>query len=145
MHAGNVTNASQVINVVDTTPPVISALPGPSTIQCSGTPTWTTPTATDNCGTPTLTFTTVTTPGSCPNQYTLTRTWTATDACGNVTNASQVFNVVDTTPPVISALPAPTTVQCSGTPTWTTPTATDNCGTPTLTFADSHNNRIMSK
>jgi hypothetical protein len=59
-----------------------------------------TPTATDNCGTPTLTFTTVTTPGSCPNQYTLTRTWTATDACGNVTNASQVFNVVDTTPPV---------------------------------------------
>jgi hypothetical protein len=133
---GNVTNASQVINVVDTTPPVISALPGPSTIQCSGTPTWTTPTATDNCGTPTLTFTTVTTPGSCPNQYTLTRTWTAADACGNVTNASQVFNVVDTTPPVISALPAPSTVQCSGTPTWTTPTATDNCGTPTLTFAD---------
>jgi hypothetical protein len=131
-----VTSASQTINVDDTTSPVISALPAPTTIECTGTPSWTTPTATDNCGTPILTFADVTTPGSCPNEYSITRTWTATDACGNTATTSQTFNVDDSTPPVISPLPGPTTIECTDVPSWTTPTATDNCGTPTLTFAD---------
>ena len=135
---GNTATASQVINVIDNVPPTISALPTVSTIQCTATPQWTTPTATDTCaGTVTLTSVDVTTPGACANTYTLTRTWTATDACGNTATASQVINVIDTVPPTISALPAASTVQCTATLQWTTPTATDTCsGTVTLTSVD---------
>ncbi|MBK8563051.1 MAG: hypothetical protein IPN76_06805 [Saprospiraceae bacterium] len=35
--------------------------------------------------------------------YTLTRTWTATDACGNSTVAQQILTVLDNTPPVLYA------------------------------------------
>jgi len=40
-------------------------------------------------------------PGLCPNNYTLRRTWTATDQCSNSTSATQVITVHDNTPPVI--------------------------------------------
>ena len=43
------------------------------------------------------TFGDVTTPGSCAGNYDRTRTWTAKDACGNLSNpVSQTINVVDT-------------------------------------------------
>src|SRR5881392_1594983 len=126
------------MHVVDTTAPTITALPAPTTIQCTATPSFTTPTATDACDTsPTLTFADVTTPGSCPQAHDVTRTWTATDHCGNSSTASQIIHVVDTTAPTISALPAPSTIQCTATPSFTTPTATDaGDSSPTLTFAD---------
>src|SRR5207244_3330178 len=114
-HCGNSSTASQVIHVVDTTAPVISTLPGPSTIQCPASPSFATPTATDACDpSPTLTFADVTTPGppTCPQASDITRTWTATDHCGNSSTASQVIHVVDTTAPVISTLPGPSTIQC---------------------------------
>src|SRR3989475_7850550 len=107
-------------SVVDTASPVISALPAPTTIECTATPSFATPTATDACdASPTLTFADVTTAGSCPQNHYGTRTWTAADHCGNSSTASQVIHVVDTAAPVISALPAPTTIEigraaCSG-------------------------------
>src|SRR5204863_3611660 len=56
---------------------------------------------------------------------------------GNSSMASQVIHVVDTTAPVISTLPEPSTIQCPATPSFATPTATDACdASPTLTFAD---------
>src|SRR5688500_20237048 len=130
------TTATQTINPHSITPPVTTAFRSPTTIECDETPAWTTPTATDNCSTPTLTSNDVTTPGTCPDSYSITRTWTATDDCGNVTTATQTINVQDITPPVISALPAPTTIECDQTPAWTTPTATDNSSTPTITSND---------
>src|SRR6185436_5251669 len=103
----NSSTASQVINVIDTTAPVISALPAASTIQCPAAPGFATPTATDACDpAPSLTFADVITAGTCPQSQVVTRTWTATDACNNSSTASQVINVIDTTAPVISALPA---------------------------------------
>jgi hypothetical protein len=41
--------------------------------------------------------------GDCPGRYTLYRTWTATDRCGNESSATQVITVQDTTPPVVQA------------------------------------------
>ena len=38
-------------------------------------------------------------PGSCVNGHVLVRTFTATDACGNVSTASQTITVEDTTGP----------------------------------------------
>src|SRR5439155_13392213 len=87
----------------DTTPPAISSLPGPTTIECPATPSFATPTATDGCdSSPTLTYADVTTPSSCPQQYDVTRTWTAKDACGNTSTKSQTIHVVDTTAPTIT-------------------------------------------
>src|SRR5438876_8627978 len=135
---GNTSTASQTVHVVDTTAPVISGVGPAQTIQCPATPTFSTPTASDACDTkPTLTFADVTTPGSCPQAYDVTRTWTAKDGCGNSSTASQTVHVVDTTPPVISGVGPAQTIQCPATPTFSTPTATDACDTkPPLTFAD---------
>src|SRR5258708_11707457 len=130
--------ASQTINVQDVTAPVIAALPGPTTINCPATPSFATATAADGCGSAfTLTFADVTTPGACAGSYSVTRTWTAKDACNNSSTASQTINVQDITAPVITALPGPTTINCPATPSFATATATDACGSAfTLTFAD---------
>jgi gliding motility-associated-like protein len=133
----NTATASQTITVRDISAPTISALPGLSTITCPATPSFSTPTATDSCGTATLTFVDVTTPGSCGGSYSVTRTWTATDACGNTANASQTIAVQDNAGPVIATLPAPSTISCPATPQFATATATDACGgTVNLTFND---------
>ncbi len=135
---GNSSTASQTINVHDITPPVIAELPGPTTIDCPATPSFAQATATDACDSSvTLTFNDVTTPGSCPDNYSVTRTWTATDDCGNSSTASQTINVRDITPPVIVALPGPTIIDCPATPSFTQATATDACNANVaLTFND---------
>src|SRR5439155_890885 len=134
----NTRTASKTVHLVDTTAPVISGVGPAQTIQCPATPTFSTPTVTDACDTkPTFTFADVTTPGNCPQAYDVTRTWTAKDACGNTSTASQTVHVVDTTAPVISGVGPAQTIQCPATPTFSSPTATDACDSkPTLTFAD---------
>ena len=88
------------------TAPVISGVGGPLTIQCNQPLVFSSPTATDNCDTaPSLTFVDTTAPGSCPQNKTVTRTWTAKDACNNSSTASQSITVQDTTPPVITYVP----------------------------------------
>ena len=135
---GNTNTASQTIVVQDTTPPVIAALPAPTTIECPVQPAFAQAIATDACdAAPLLTFIDVTTAGDCPGRYSITRTWTATDACGNASTASQTISVQDTTHPVIAALPAPTTIEAPAKPAFATATATDACdAAPTLTFND---------
>ena len=96
---GNTSTASQTITVHDTTAPVIAASAGPEHDRVPGDagvrgrrrrPTPATRTST-------LTFADVTTPGTCAGEYSVTRTWTATDACGNTSTASQTITVKDTT------------------------------------------------
>ena len=58
----------------------------------------------------------MTTSGACPGNYSVTRTWTATDDCGNFSTASQTITVQDTTAPVIAALPATDDHQLPGHP-----------------------------
>ena len=126
----NVTTHVQTITVQDTTAPTfVEALPTDSTVQCDAVPTAVTLTATDNCGEANVTFEEAIAQGSCPGAYTITRTWTATDACNNVTTHVQTITVQDTTAPTfVEALPTDSTVQCDAVPTAATLTATDNCG-----------------
>ena len=63
----------------------------------------------------------------CEDTYTLTRTWTATDNCGNTDIQSQVITVQDVTAPVLAGIPADVTVECDAVPAPATPTASDNC------------------
>ncbi len=135
---GNTATASQTILVKDTTAPVISGVGGPETIECPANPVFSTPTASDLCDTnPVLSFNDVRTPGSCPAEYVLTRTWTATDACGNSSSASQAITVEDTTAPIITGVGGPATIECPASPVFSTPTASDLCDTnPVLSFND---------
>src|SRR5690606_21642381 len=113
----------------------VEALPANITVECDVVPTAETLTASDNCGTATVTFNETSTPGSCAGNYTLTRTWTATDSCVNETIHTQTITVSDTTAPTfVEAFPADITVECDVVPTAETLTASDNCGTATVTF-----------
>ena len=59
-------------------------------------------------------------PGTCANEYTLTRTFIATDACGNTATASQTITVTDNTAPVFTSVPAAATIECPLTPSFGT-------------------------
>src|SRR5206468_9788940 len=84
---------------------------------------------------PSVTYSQVRTNGSCPDNYTLTRTWTAHDRCGNTSNQSQVITVSDTTNPALQGVPADAAASCDSVPTAASPTATDNCDpSPSVTY-----------
>ncbi|MEO1262136.1 MAG: MopE-related protein [Bacteroidota bacterium] len=129
----NTTPCDQIITIEDTTAPDITCPPN-ITIECNeSTDPANTGTATgdDNCDDDVaVTFNDVTVPGICLDASTITRTWTASDNCGNnSTTCDQIININDSTPPVITC-PANITVECSEStePDNTgTATATDNC------------------
>ena len=140
--AGNFDECTQMITVHDITKPVITC-PAAVTIDCEddNTPAGTgTATATDNCGPAaniTIGFTDVSTYSIDPSNvlhynYTISRTWKATDVAGNFSECTQIITVHDITKPVITC-PAAVTIDCEddNTPAGTgTATATDIC-TPT--------------
>ncbi|MEI6408671.1 MAG: ice-binding family protein [Bacteroidota bacterium] len=138
-NCGNTATCSRTIAVVDNTPPVINCPTVTATIQCPATPNFPAATATDLCGgTPTINFTDLTTPGGlCAQAYSVTRTWTANDNCGNTATCSRTIAVVDNTPPVINCPTVTSTIECPATPNFAAATATDLCGgTPIINFTD---------
>jgi hypothetical protein len=136
---GNTATCTQIITVNDVTPPVITC-PAALTVSCASAvpaPNTALVTATDNCaGVVTITHIgDVITNQTCPNRYTLTRTYRATDVCGNFSECTQVITVNDQTAPVITC-PANITVttpvgSCTAVVNFTV-TATDNCGAVTI-------------
>ncbi|MCB0647196.1 MAG: T9SS type A sorting domain-containing protein [Saprospiraceae bacterium] len=139
---GNSSTQSQIITVNDQTPPVISSIPVNVTVSCANlVPASNTGAvmATDGCGgTVNITVQSdVITNQTCANRYTITRTYVATDLCGNSSTQSQIITVNDQTPPVISSIPANVTVSCANNvpPTGEAGVmATDGCGgTVTIT------------
>src|SRR5205085_1210301 len=119
---------SQTITVRDTTAPTIGAAGASTTIECTATPSFTPPTATDACSAATVNIvgSDVTSGNSCVK--TITRTWNAVDGCGNTSSTvSQTITVRDTTAPTIGAAGASTTIECTATPSFTPPTASDVC------------------
>jgi hypothetical protein len=98
------------------------------------------PEAKDNCdGSVRVTFSDSIANGSCPENYVITRTFTATDSCGNQATAVQVITVRDSLPPVISA-PPDLVLSCGSsleTASTGNATASDVCDpNPTIIFAD---------
>ncbi len=140
---GNSVSAAQVITVVDATAPTVST-PADAALSCDATDT--SPTATgsataaDNCdAAPAIGFGDVTVGGACVNDSVITRTWTATDACGNVGSSNQVISITDATAPVVSCPADVAGLDCgSDTSSSATgvATATDNCGPAALASAD---------
>jgi trimeric autotransporter adhesin len=137
-NAGNTATATQTVTVEDNTAPTIVA-PADLTVNANNNceaviANLGNPVASDNCGTVTVT-------NDAPAAFpigTTTVTWTATDAAGNNTTATQVITVVDNAAPVIAGMPANITIgndagSCDAVANWTAPTATDNCAGATLT------------
>ena len=128
MRAGNVSTYNQTINVDDTTPPAITGAIPVSTVEgCAATAVpapVTTVAALEALG---LSISDICTAdaalvvtssdaaaGTCP--IVVTRTYTVTDACGNVSTYIQTINVDDTTPPAITgAIPVSTVEGCAAT------------------------------
>src|SRR5262249_11933128 len=132
-------------SVSDVTPPVC---PGSTNVHTS-----TIDTSAGVCGTPVHNWTitgngtisgptngssvTVIAGSACNQSYTITDTVTCSGCTGVTTiMCAKTVNVNDTTPPTIIC-PGPITVQCASQvppPNTALVTASDNCGTPTVTF-----------
>ena len=123
-NCGNSVSISQVIHVVDTTEPELVGVPANTVAECNNIPNPAPVFATDNCSIATVEFTQTATSG-CP--YTITRTWVATDECGNESTASQIIEVVDTQNPILEGVPANSIVECSAIPSAANVTVSDNC------------------
>ena len=125
-------SCTQTINVQDTTPPAITC-PVDITIECDESidPSNTgTATAIDDCDSLVSVFLSDLdpVPGSCANEYTITRVWFAIDDCDNFSKCEQIITVNDTTPPVLSAEPGDVKISCfDAVPAAPVITATDNC------------------
>jgi len=141
--AGNSASATQTITVIDPEAPTITA-PADASFQCASdipAANAANATASDNCGSPTVTVSDSSNngAGSTASPLVITRTFTATDAAGNSTSDIQTITVIDNTPPVISCpanivvnlpLNSPATSMAVSYPA---PTATDNCSSATVT------------
>ena len=109
---GNLASAVQMITLVDTTAPMLT-IPADATIEFGSSTNpynaggWAT--AIDYFDpSPEIAYSDSSS-GVCP--VTITRTWTATDQCGNAASAAQTITVVDTTPPILS-VPVIVAVEC---------------------------------
>ncbi len=109
--SGNSTSANQIITIADNTAPVITP-PSDVILDCPAdiAPVISVqPTVSDTCGAVNLSEDQTNTTG-CPGTQVITRSWTATDECGNISLASQTISVVDTTEPVVSVIPQLTVI-----------------------------------
>ncbi|MBB4802426.1 gliding motility-associated-like protein [Flavobacterium nitrogenifigens] len=129
-------NESFTILDGDSIKPIINPLPQTTTINCPAEPVFAQATATDDSGTVTsLTYVDDTVSGNCAGSYTKTRTWTAQDACGNVSlPVTQTIIVQDITAPTWTTLAGSLdkTVECNDAAALANaqalfPTATDSC------------------
>ena len=118
----NATALVQTITISDTTGPTFT-VPTDVTLECDQDATDISLTGdvtdeADNCSIDLeATFTDAITEGDCPNNSTITRTWTLTDDCENTTTLTQIISVVDTTAPtLVGELEEEINVECSDIP-----------------------------
>lgn len=136
--SGNTATCSFNIIVNDVTSPIITSCPvnvsATASSACKAVVSWVAPTASDNCS---VILTSNHNSGELFSLGTTIVTYTATDGSGNSSTCS--FNVVvaDNTSPIIVGCPLDITIaanaSCKAVVSWTTPSATDNCGATSLT------------
>ena len=161
---GNSTTATYTLTVVDTTAPVILGAPD-ATVECGEPFDLVTYAAEDNCSAFEVEIDSVFT-AACGNTGNWVITYTATDACGNSTVATQNITIIDTTAPLLEVAPSAQvecgedfdlvaygaadvcgsvsvdvdsafTAACGNTGNWViTYTATDECGNSTVATQD---------
>jgi len=135
---GNTSTHVQTISFLDTTAPVFTATPQDMWLECSVELPVSEALASDDCGSVTVTSSDETIQGECSGDFTVLRTFTAEDGCGNSDTYVQSFIFTDTTAPVVTAVPADTSYQVVAGQAMPAdlPDAEDACGTVDITFED---------
>jgi hypothetical protein len=137
---GNSATCAQIITVNDLTAPIITCPANVQVVCASNVPAPAPASiiASDLCGgaVTVVHVGDVISAQICANQFTITRTYRATDLCGNSATCAQIIMVNDNIAPVFLNTPANVTVECFGIPGIPPPpTATDNCaGLVTVEF-----------
>ncbi|MFV8348014.1 gliding motility-associated C-terminal domain-containing protein, partial [Flavobacterium sp. ZB4P13] len=142
-NSGNASISTATFAIEDTTLPTFNeSAPANTIASCDTIPVAAVLTATDNCGTATVTMTQTILAGNCPSNYTIVRTWIATDTCGN-NSAPITQNIVVSDvngPTLVTELESNVQVVCNEIPAVPTLQFTDNCsavGTPVFTETQS--------
>lgn len=139
---GNTAHTIAEFTLEDNQGPVFSNVPASTSVECNNVPGVSTPTIMDSCDpNPSIDFDESTQAGDCPGNYMLTRTWIATDDCGNTNSAVQTITVEDTTPPAFNNQPTNQIVSCNAVPSPATVTISDSCDPdPMIAFSESRSN-----
>ncbi|MBM56250.1 MAG: hypothetical protein CMB32_06815, partial [Euryarchaeota archaeon] len=133
--AGNSSVDTQIITVEDNTAPDLIA-PDSFTVECDEFMRLDDPLASDECGEVTITSSDEIIPGTSAGNYTVIRTFIATDDAGNSSyEAIQTINVIDTTGPELT-IPENQVVECDEEIVYEEATAEDNCGPSTITVSE---------
>src|SRR5258706_3638282 len=131
---GNSSSCSQKVTVADTTVPVITCSSTNKTVEQGTAWTFDAPTATDNSGSNIITIVSTVTnvTGHCGSTFDATRTWAATDACGNSSTCSQKIGRAARTEPVKTCVDTAKIKEEGVAWTFVCPTATDNSSSNTI-------------
>ena len=123
---GNSSIFQQILTLTDDVDPEFTAVPEGATYECFEEIEYLDATATDNCSGATVTVVADTVFSSdCMQTFTITRTFTATDNCGNSATATQVIEVQDTEGPDFTFVPEDYTAECSDCLLYTSPSPRD--------------------
>ena len=122
---------TQTITIQDTTAPELT-IPADYTAECSDAHPLEDASAMDNCGMVDIAVQSDTL-YSCANSYIVSRTFTASDACGNMTSRTQTITIQDTTEPEFLSVPDDYSAECSADHPLEDATASDNCGSVNVT------------
>ena len=109
---GNVSTGIQIITIVDNAAPIL-IIPEDYTAECTDDHPMDDASATDNCSSVNITIDEHTEFGDCVGEYTITRTFTATDECGNISSDVQTINIIDSNAPVLMTPLDPLYFYCS--------------------------------
>src|SRR5437879_9124068 len=120
---------SQTIMVEDNTPPMIGGQGDNGTVECPASPSFTSPTSSDTCGSSSVVLDSDSSTAGCGNSYSQTKTWHAIDACGNTSGTvSQTIMVVDDQAPIIVGQGEDRKRVGQAKPAFTSPTSSHTCG-----------------
>tara|TARA_B110000444_G_C18848342_1_gene603659 strand:- start:556 stop:2910 length:2355 start_codon:yes stop_codon:yes gene_type:complete len=125
---GNEDSTQYFIEVLDDVPPTLTYIPLGYSKSCDEIPELELPTAEDGCNGPVMIeIETDTIYALCPQNYTISRTFLATDNCGNESTGIQLIIVNDDEAPTVIA-PDGYTTECGGEPIlFEEANASDNC------------------
>ncbi|MGG7036037.1 MAG: gliding motility-associated C-terminal domain-containing protein, partial [Flavobacterium sp.] len=103
--SGTKTTCSFDVIVINNSKPIIESLPDLTTVYCPAEPQFAQAIATNICGkSVSLTYSDEVKNEDCPGNYSITRTWTATNSNGISSIATQTINVADNSAPKLAGV-----------------------------------------
>lgn len=127
---GNFVWWNQSFVITDTEAPIFVQIPAHGEFPCNAIPPMIPPQVVDACSTVNVSFREFNNshPNACQN-FTITRIWTAIDACGNANSATQLLHIFQNQAPVwTTPLPGNMTMECSSNVSLPILNASSPCG-----------------